>query len=59
MMLYDCFCQDGRIDYSEFVDMMQDTGFGKMGLKVSWRNKTSMTPFFPTLIFSFLFLSII
>jgi len=42
MMLYDCFCQDGRIDYSEFVDMMQDTGFGKMGLKVSWRNKTSM-----------------
>ncbi|EOA29059.1 hypothetical protein CARUB_v10025314mg [Capsella rubella] len=26
---------DGKIDYSEFVDMMQDTGFGKMGLKVS------------------------
>ncbi|KAG2309316.1 hypothetical protein Bca52824_029064 [Brassica carinata] len=26
---------DGRIDYSEFVDMMQDTGFGKMGLMVS------------------------
>ncbi|KAG2332446.1 hypothetical protein Bca52824_003626 [Brassica carinata] len=26
---------DGRIDYSEFVEMMQDTGFGKMGLRVS------------------------
>ncbi|CAN7137917.1 unnamed protein product [Brassica rapa subsp. narinosa] len=26
---------DGRIDYSEFVEMMQDTGFGKMGLVVS------------------------
>ncbi|KFK36795.1 hypothetical protein AALP_AA4G172000 [Arabis alpina] len=25
---------DGRIDYSEFVEMMQDTGFGKMGLRV-------------------------
>ncbi|XP_073274126.1 calcium-dependent protein kinase 20-like [Primulina huaijiensis] len=24
---------DGRIDYSEFVAMMQDTGFGKKGLK--------------------------
>jgi hypothetical protein len=25
--------QDGRIDYSEFVAMMQDTGFGKKGLQ--------------------------
>ncbi|XP_010518657.1 PREDICTED: calcium-dependent protein kinase 20-like [Tarenaya hassleriana] len=24
---------DGRIDYSEFVDMMHDTGFGKMALR--------------------------
>ncbi|PIN08823.1 Ca2+/calmodulin-dependent protein kinase, EF-Hand protein superfamily [Handroanthus impetiginosus] len=24
---------DGRIDYSEFVAMMQDTGFGRIGLK--------------------------
>lgn len=37
-----CLLQDGRIDYSEFVAMMQDTGFGSkiqtsisMGLKVS------------------------
>lgn len=27
------FLQDGRIDYSEFVAMMQDTGFGKKGLQ--------------------------
>ena len=27
--------QDGRIDYSEFVAMMQDTGFGKKGLQNS------------------------
>jgi calcium-dependent protein kinase len=28
-----CSLQDGRIDYSEFVAMMQDTGFGKKGLQ--------------------------
>ncbi|XP_010555837.1 PREDICTED: calcium-dependent protein kinase 20-like [Tarenaya hassleriana] len=26
---------DGRIDYSEFVDMMQDTGFGKMAMRMT------------------------
>ena len=26
-----CVWQDGRIDYSEFVAMMQDTGFGVKG----------------------------
>lgn len=26
------YFQDGRIDYSEFVAMMQDTGFGRQGL---------------------------
>ncbi|KAF3576070.1 hypothetical protein DY000_02035598, partial [Brassica cretica] len=30
--LDDILSEDGRIDYSEFVEMMQDTGFGKMGL---------------------------
>lgn len=30
-----CF-QDGRIDYSEFAAMMQDTDFGKMGLQIAW-----------------------
>lgn len=29
-----CF-QDGRIDYSEFVAMMQDTDFGKKGIHTS------------------------
>ena len=27
--------QDGRIDYNEFVAMMQDTGFGQKGLQSS------------------------
>lgn len=30
-----CYFQDGHIDYSEFVAMMQDTDFGKIGLKVN------------------------